>query len=48
MTELYNSGNAFAYPFSAATGWANKIFNIVPGKILSIDVANISKVLDVS
>lgn len=42
VAELFNSGNGLAYPFT--TGWDNKIFGIVPGKVQGIDAANISKI----
>lgn len=36
------------YTGEAPSGWANKIFGIVPGKVDGIAIANISKVLGVS
>lgn len=46
VADLYNSGSGLAYPLSI--GWANKIFNVVPGKVEGIAVANISKIQGVA
>jgi hypothetical protein len=45
-TDLYNAGPGLDYPF--ITGWANKIFGIVPGKVQGVAVANIIKVQGVA
>ncbi len=45
-TEITALSNVFAYPFSS--GWSNKMFSIVPGKILAIDVANVANVIGVA
>lgn len=45
-TQLYNSGNGIAYPFTA--GWSGKIQGITPSKVQGIDVANISKIQGVA
>lgn len=45
-TEVLALSNVFPYPF--ISGWANKIFGIVPDKVISVDVANISKVIGVA
>ena len=46
ISDLYNSRSGLAYPFSL--GWANKIFGIVPGKIIDVDVSNIASVIGIS
>jgi len=47
-TEVTALSNVFAYPFEAASGWSNKMFSIVPGKILAIDVANVTNVIGIA
>lgn len=46
VSELYNSGNALAYPFTV--GWAGKIQGITPGKVQGISVADIGKIQGVA
>ena len=48
ISDLWNSGNGLAYPFSAPSGWSGKIQGISPGKVQSIAVADIGKIQGVS
>jgi len=44
VSDLYNSGDGLAYPFSAATGWGGKIQEISPGKVDDVAKADIKKI----
>lgn len=44
VSDLYNSGNGLAYPFSAPSGYPNKVLGIIGGKVNGVETGNIAKI----